>query len=60
MSKTDAEKKAQKKYITEKVDTIIVRVPKGNKEKLQAYAKKKGTSVNSLICKWIDEKINHG
>ena len=36
MSLTDAQKKANKKYQQEKLDEIKLRVPKGEKERIQA------------------------
>lgn len=48
------------KYLKEKVETATIRFPKGKKEKIQAYAKSHGKSLNKfildLIAKEMDEK----
>ena len=41
--------KAKDKYLKEKVDTFVFRVPKGEKEKIQEFAAKEGKSLNAYI-----------
>ena len=45
------------KYLSEKVDTIIVRVPKGKKAEIQKAAKDAGISVSSFCALAIDAKL---
>ena len=40
-------------YLKEKVDTIALRVPKGEKAFLKAYAEEKNKSLNSYILDLI-------
>jgi len=41
------------KYLQEKVDTFVLRVPKGEKEKIKSYAASLGKSLNSYILDLI-------
>lgn len=45
------------KYLREKVDTFVVRVPKGQKEIIQNFAKSKGMSLNAFIVDLIKKEI---
>ena len=54
----EARKKANNKYITEKLDEFKVRVPKGQKAVIQDYAKSKGKSLNSYIVELINNDMN--
>jgi predicted HicB family RNase H-like nuclease len=45
-----------KKYL-QKFDEIKIRVPEGEKEKIQAYAKANGESVNAYIIRLIAEDM---
>ena len=47
----------QNKYNKEKYDRITIMVPKGDKERLQAYAKKLNLSLNAYINKIIENEI---
>ena len=50
--------KASKKYDSEKVDTIRLRVPKGWKEKIESHIQATGhKSMNSFICSLIKNEI---
>ena len=49
--------KAKDKYLQEKVDTILVRVPKGQKPILQERAKSLGKSLNSYVVDLINADI---
>jgi len=53
---TEAEKKAQKKYDSQ-FDVIRFRVPKGQREKIQEYAKEHGESVNQMLNRLINEEM---
>lgn len=57
MSLTDAQKKANKKYQQEKLDEIKLRVPKGEKERIQTHAAAGGESTNAFIYRAINETI---
>lgn len=56
---TESRKRANNKYLAEKVDTVSVRLPKGKKEKLQQIAESDNTSINQTINNAIDEYINN-
>lgn len=47
---TPARRKANTKYLSEKVDSINVRVPKGTKELIQEAAKRENKSVNQYCA----------
>mgnify|MGYP003308349503 CR=1 FL=1 len=57
MAPSDAIRRATKKYLTEKVDSITLRVPKGYKAIIESIAKSKGLSVNSYLTTIIDQEI---
>ena len=42
-------------YNRQNYDRIVLRIPKGKKAVLQAYAEKNGISVNALIAQAIEE-----
>ena len=50
---TEAQKKSAEKYLHEKVEDIRIRVPKGEKEKIKAYAESQGKSLNQFIVDCI-------
>ena len=41
------------KYLREKVDTFVLRVPKGKKQEIAEYAASKGMSLNSYITSLV-------
>lgn len=47
----------QNQYNKEKYDRITIMVPKGNKEVLQAYARKLNISLNAFMNKLIEESV---
>ena len=47
----------QNKYNKEKYDRITIMVPKGDKERLQAYAQRLNLSLNAYINKIIENEI---
>lgn len=58
MAPTDAQKKARDKWLSEKVEDIRFRVPKGKKVIIQEHAAKQGESVNAFINRAVDEAIS--
>lgn len=54
---SEAQLKANDKYLKTKTDSILIRVAKGEKEILQAHAQQQGKSLNSFIKEAIDEKM---
>lgn len=54
---TDAMRKAIAKYQKDSVETIAVRVPKGNKAIYKAAADKSGMSLNQFAIAAMDAKI---
>ena len=49
MAISEARHRANEKWNAKAYDEIKVRVPKGSKEKIQAFAQERGESVNALI-----------
>lgn len=49
---------SKNKYLREKVDTFVLRVPKGQKQIIQDFAKSKGMSLNSFVVSLIDDAIS--
>lgn len=54
---SEARKRANKKWITEKTETITLRVPKGKKTAIQKYAADHGESTNAFINRVVDEAM---
>lgn len=54
---TEAQARAAKKYLTESVEDIRIRVPKGHKSVIKAAADSVGESVNGYIKRAIDERM---
>ena len=57
VSASEAQKRATKKYLDEKLDRITVRVPKGEREKIHDHAESQAESVNEFIRRAINETI---
>ena len=55
--KSQQQREAADKYLKEKVDTIAVRVPKGQKEEIKNHAKSRGESVNAFVLRAIDHTM---
>ena len=49
---------AKDKYLKEKVDTVLLRVPKGYKSVMQEYAKNKNKSLNAFILELVQREIS--
>ena len=57
MSISKAQQKATAKYVKQNYDRIEVKVPKGDKEALQAHAQAQGESMNKFINRAISEQV---
>lgn len=44
-------------YIKRAYDTITLRVPKGTRDKYNAYAKLKGKSLTSIIIEFLENEV---
>lgn len=49
--------KTKDQYLKEKVETFVVRVPKGEKGMIQEHAKSKGKSLNSYVVDLIHDDM---
>ena len=56
---SEARKRANKKYISEKRDDIRLRVKKGLKEKYQLEAEKRGISMTQFIIQCVEKEITN-
>lgn len=54
---TDAQKKASKKYESEKIESIKLRLPKGKKELVQRCAQLNNESINGMVNRLLDEEL---
>lgn len=57
MAVSKAQQKAVQKYVKDKYDRVVLTMPKGKKETVQAHAACNGMSVNAYINAAIDEKM---
>lgn len=57
MPVSDARRKANEKWLKEKVEDIRFRVPMGRKSIIQEHAKKHGESVNAFINRAVNETM---
>ena len=57
MMTSDAQKRATRKYIEEKLDEFKVRLPKGEKERIRAHASQCGESMNEFFARAVNETI---
>lgn len=57
MPASKAQQKAVSKYMKENYDEIKIRMPKGKKAKIKAYADSKGESINGFVNKAIDKAM---
>ena len=53
MPPTDAQRRARDKWLSEKVETINLRVPKGSKEIIKTHAEKHGESTNAFVYRTV-------
>jgi predicted HicB family RNase H-like nuclease len=49
--------KTKDEYLKNKVDTFVVRVPKGQKQIIQDFAKLNGMSLNSFVVSLINSAV---
>lgn len=54
---TEAQKRSAEKYLQEKVEPLRIRVPKGQKEVIKAYAEAHGKSINQFVIDAINEAM---
>ena len=52
--KSDAQRKAVAKYNAQNYEQIQIRVKKGNKDRIKAYAEARGKSLNEYITDLIE------
>ncbi len=57
MSVTDAQKRATAKFEQKRYDKILLRLEKGEKEKIKAHAESRGESVNGFITRLIKDAM---
>ena len=57
MPASKAQQKAVSKYMKANYDEIKIRIPKGQKEVVQAYAQENGVSVNALIWQLLQDAM---
>ncbi|MBR5485518.1 MAG: toxin-antitoxin system HicB family antitoxin [Oscillospiraceae bacterium] len=57
MAYTEAGKRAVAKYSAKAYDSILLRVKKGEREKIQAHAESKGLSLNKYIQQLIEQDM---
>ena len=57
MTTTRAAQAAVQRYEAKAYDKILVRVPKGRREEIQAAAEAVGQSVNAYIVEAVDRRI---
>ena len=57
MAPTEAQRRARDKWLTEKVETINLRVPKGKKTVFKEHAKACGESVNAFLLRAAEETM---
>ena len=57
MAISEARHRANEKWNAKAYDEIKVRVPKGDKEKIQAFAQANGETVNGFINRLIAEAM---
>lgn len=57
MGISEDRKRANDKYLKEKVEEFKVRVPKGKKDEIKAHAEAQGESTNAFINRAIDETM---
>lgn len=57
MAVSKAQQKAVNKYVKEKYDRVLVTMPKGKKDIIQAHSEALGESVNGFINRAIKETM---
>lgn len=54
---TDARRRANAKYLSETVEDVRIRVPKGQKAVIKAHADSQGESMNQFVTRAINEAM---
>lgn len=54
---TEAQAKAAKKYLSETVEDVRIRVPKGQKAIIKTHADNQGESMNQFVIRAINEAM---
>lgn len=54
---TEAQARSAKKYLTETVEDVRIRVPKGQKAVIKAHAESQGESMNQFVIRAIHETM---
>lgn len=57
MAVSKADQKAVAKYVKNNYDELKVRLPKGERERVKAYADSQGQSVNALIADLLQREM---
>jgi len=57
MTVSKAQQRAVSKYMKENYDELKVRMPKGEKEKVKAFAEQHGESLNAFVIRAITEAM---
>lgn len=60
MPYTEAQKRATAKYNAKAYDRIEIKVAKGRKAEIQAFAESCGESVNAFVTRLIDQAMEAG
>ena len=53
----DKVNKTTQRYVKEHYDSFIIRMPKGKKDKVKAFAESKGESLNGFVNRVIDKEM---
>ena len=56
---SQAQNKATQRYVKSHYDEIKLRVPKGKKEQIKAFAESKGESLNGFINRIVDNEMEN-
>ena len=54
---TEAQARSAKKYLTETVEDVRIRVPKGQKSVIKSHAESQGESMNQFVTRAIKEAM---
>lgn len=54
---TDARKRANEKYLSDSVEDVRIRVPKGQKAVIKEHAENQGESMNQFVIRAINETM---
>lgn len=57
MPYTEAQKRATAKYNAKAYDRIEIKVAKGRKAEIQAFAERRGESVNAFVTRLIEQAM---